>query len=278
MSLSALILDHLLAKISDMSIREIVAWTVKETLKQVAHDHQLIFKDLKTEYIDEPLTCLGTPPSSDLEDLEGAMHPRDRRSLEETEVVPEVVKAPPKPKSKAVPKVTESKPEVKAKAAPAAKSYAKMKKDDLVRECDERGLSSDGTCADLRDRLKGASHPRDQRSLEAATSGAPAAPKAVPAVKAVPEKKAKAPSKKSKSKLPKPVHSHALTEELVDGCGVCETYGNAAGEEEEDTYDEIGLTLGERLKRMLATHGGDGDDPNEDAEDYVPDEVGDDEL
>lgn len=277
MSLSALIFEHVLSNISEMTIPDIVALAVKMTLKQVAHDHHLSYSDLKTEYIDKPLTCLGTPPSSD---------------LEETEVVPE---APPKSKSKAVSKSKEpeSKPEVKAKAAPgasgaarpqaapAAKSYAKMKKDDLVSECEDRGLSSDGTCADLRERLK------------TATSGAPAvkeapAPKEPKAVKAVPgaarpqaapEKKAKAVSKKSKSKLPKPVHSHALTEEIVDGCGVCETYGNAAGEEEEDTYDEIGLTLGERLKRMLKTHGGDGDgDPNEDAEDYVPEEEGDDEL
>jgi hypothetical protein len=127
----------------------------------------------------------------------------------------------------------------------------------LVKVCEEFGISSEGTVPQLRERLKGAR--------------AGTLPEAAP-----PAPKKKAAKKKKADKKEKPVHTHTLQEEPVDGCGVCDTYGNIAGGKDDDDdfeeAEEAGLSIKERLKRLLATHGAAEDEPNdEDDPEYDPD-------
>jgi hypothetical protein len=230
-SLPAAILVQLLDKVFSVPQRDIlgeqIAFAVKQALKQVAHDYDLEYQDLKDKYLTEGVTE-GVAPSP-----------------------PKAVKKT-KPKAK-----TEAPAQIQAAAAKPALS--KMKKDDLVKECDEFGISSEGTVPQLRERLKGA---------RAGTLA--------PAPEAPPAPKKKAAKKKKSDKKEKPVHTHTLQEEPVDGCGVCETYGNIAGGKDDDDdfeeAEEAGLSIKERLKRLLATHGAAEDEPNdEDDPEYDPD-------
>ena len=230
-SLPTAILVQLLDKVFNVPQRDIlgeqIAFAEKQALKQVAHDYSLDYQVLKNKYLTEGVT-------------EG--------------VAPSPPKAS-KPKSKA--KAAESKAPAQIQAAKPALS--KMKKDDLVKECEEFGISTEGTVPQLRERLKGAR--------------AGTLPEAAPAP---PAPKKKAAKKKKADKKEKPVHTHTLQEEPVDGCGVCETYGNiAGGKDDEDDFEEAeeaGLSVRERLKRLLATHGAAEEEPNdEDDPEYDPD-------
>jgi hypothetical protein len=191
MDLASVILGHLSVRVVTMSLEEIVRYSVKETLKQVAHDcADLEYSVLKGQYA----APVGTTPPA----------PVVETARTKTPPAPVKAKAPKAVKAKAAPK--ELFPEVAPK-----KSYSKMKKDDLVKECELLGLSSDGTVPQLRARLKS---PDTQEIVVA--------------------------PKKSKSKKGKPVHTHALTEEAVDGCEVCHTYGNrVVGDDFEDEEDAI---------------------------------------
>jgi hypothetical protein len=210
MDLASVILGHLSVRVVTMSLEEIVRYSVKETLKQVAHDcADLEYSVLKGQYAAPVGTTARTPP------------------------------APVKPKAPKAPKVSRPAPKELFPEAAPKKSYSKMKKDDLVKECELLGLSSDGTVPQLRARLKS---PDTQEIVVA--------------------------PKKSKSKKGKPVHTHALTEEAVDGCEVCHTYGNrVVGDDFEDEEDiEEGRSLGERLKRLIAQNQPCSDDEEEDVE------------
>ena len=248
-SLPCAILSALGSRLSTLSIGDIVAYTVKQTLKQLSHDNKdvLVYSDLKVLYLS------------------------DSSSSEDGDVPP-----PSKPKSKVV-KIEEAVPEVKAVSKPKVdlsvppKSYSKMKKDELLGICDGLGLDRDGTVPQLRARIKG--YYEGAPSVPAAPSvpGTPApAPPSVPAAAPTDKKKGK------KKKVEKPVHGHALSEEAVEGCGVCETYGTGiaksdGGDDDDDDYsdDSGGLSLGDRLKKLLASHGGDADP---DDPDYVTEE------
>jgi len=237
MSLSGAILVQLLDKRFDVPQRDIlgaqVAYVVKQALKQVAHDYGLEYQALKDKYFTDGVTECITAPSP-----------------------PKAVKKA-APKSK--PKVPEVDPPAQIQAA-SKPALSKMKKDELVKECEEFGVSSEGTVPQLRERLKGAR----------AGTLAPAPP-APPA----PKKKATKKKKGSDKKKEKPVHTHTLQEEPVDGCGVCDTYGNIAGDQGDDDFEEeaeAGLSIKERLKRLLATHGAAEEEPNdEDDPEYDPD-------
>jgi len=226
-SLPGAILVQLLDKVFNVPQRDIlgeqIAFAVKQALKQVAHDYSLDYQDLKDKYLTEGVTE-GVAPS------------------------------PPKAVKKTKAKAADAPAQIQA-AKPA---LSKMKKDDLVKECEEFGISSEGTVPQLRERLKGA---RAGTLPEAAP--APAAPKK------------KAVKKKKSDKKEKPVHTHTLQEEPVDGCGVCDTYGNIAGGKDDDDFEEAeeaGLSIKERLKRLLATHGAAEEEPNdEDDPEYDPD-------
>jgi len=233
MSLVSAILGQLLEKVFSVPQRDIlgeqIAFAVKQALKQVAHDYDLEYQDLKDKYLTEGVEMDGT----------------------------EVAPSPPKAVKKTKPK---AKAPAQIQAAPAKPALSKMKKDDLVKECEEFGISSEGTVPQLRERLKGA--------RAGTLAPAPEAPPPAPKKKAV--------KKKKSDKKEKPVHTHTLQEEPVDGCGVCETYGNIAGGKDDDDdfeeSEEAGLSIKERLKRLLATHGAAEDEPNdEDDPEYDPD-------
>ncbi len=237
-SLPDAILEQLLDKVFNVPQRDIlgaqIAFAVKQALKQVAHDYDLEYQVLKDKYLTEGVEIAPSPPKAV------------------------------KPKSKPKAKASESKAEAPAQiqAAGTKPALSKMKKDDLVKECEEFGISTEGTVPQLRERLKGA---RAGTLAPAPEVAPPPAPK-----KAV-KKKAKKADKKEK-----PVHTHTLQEEPVDGCGVCETYGNiAGGKDDEDDFEEseeAGLSIKERLKRLLATHGAAEEEPNdEDDPEYNPD-------
>ena len=282
--LSFAILDQLSGRFLGMSISDIVAYTVKQTLKQVAHDYDLSYKELKVAYLEPGASGAARPqaasdvnirdnlpeaPEAEVE-AEPTPEPTPKpkaKSKAKAKKSPEPVKAAEKPKSKAPEPVKVKAPE----AGPVKTALSKMKKDECISECRRLGLSTDGTVPQLRERireaLKGGGAPP--------VSSGPDAPKATP-----PPKKGGG-SKKKKSKEAKPAHSHALTEEVVDGCEVCETHGNVLAEETEDEYredreDGEELTLAERLKRLLAAHGdaGEDEDIGEDGDpDYEPGEL-----
>ena len=109
---------------------------INRTLKQVAHDYDLDYKELKSKYCSkESLDEYELPEQTQVVTVD----------LEE-----EITPAP-------APKVPAPKPVVKApkaKASVAVMALSKMKKGDLVKECEERGLESDGTVAQLKERVK----------------------------------------------------------------------------------------------------------------------------
>jgi hypothetical protein len=187
---------------------------VAKILKQVANDYNLDFEEMKTRYCGKSSFELMVPTKQvevDLEDPDRfAINSKEPES--DTEIVPA-----PKPKKKAS-KPKEPK-EPKEDTSKKLMALSKMKKPDLVAECEERGLDSEGTVAQLKERVK-----------EARESEAPAAPKAAKKPAAKKEKapketkEKKAPSKK-KAAPPPPPPPEPLEEEEPDA--------ETEGEEEE---------------------------------------------
>ena len=109
---------------------------INRTLKQVAHDYELDYKSLKARYCSkESLGEYELPEQTQLVTVD--LEP-------EAEPEPEPAPAPKKVATKAP----------KAKASVAVMALSKMKKGDLVRECEERGLDSEGTVSQLKERVK----------------------------------------------------------------------------------------------------------------------------
>jgi hypothetical protein len=173
---------------------------VAKILKQVATDYNLDFEEMKTRYCGKSSFELMVPTKQVTVDLEEA----DPVSESEPEIEAEVAVSPPKPKAKKA-KAT------KAKAVTTTKLMAlsKMKKPDLVAECEERGLDSEGTVAQLKERIKEA---RDSEG-DAKPTKAKAAPKEKKAAEPK-EKKPKAASKKKAAPPPPPVEEPLEEEEI----------------------------------------------------------------
>lgn len=167
---------------------------IAKILRQVASDYNLDFDEMKSRYCGDTSFELSEPVKK-----------------------PVVLELPAKVSK---PKVDEPK---------ALQALSKMKKPDLVRECEERDLDSEGTVAQLKDRIK-----------EARTG----------TVKAPPAKSAPKP-KKEKSPPPPPPPPAPLEEE--------------PGEECEDEAEEDDLQA--RLRKILAEAEEDEfDDEGEDLE------------
>jgi len=132
---------------------------VAKILRQVASDYNLDFEEMKSRYCGKSSFETMVPTKQFQVDLE------------EPEV-PEV------PKKKKASKPKEPK-DVEVKKPMA---LSKMKKPELVAECEERGLDSEGTVAQLKERLK-----------EARDSDTPSAPKEPAKKKASTKKKAAPP-------------------------------------------------------------------------------------
>jgi len=100
---------------------------IAKILKQVAHDYKLDFEDMKSRYLSEPKTP-------------------------EAPKAPKVIEAPGAPlKAERPKKVSEPK---KASDENKPMAISKMKKPDLIAECNARGLDSEGTVAQLKERVK----------------------------------------------------------------------------------------------------------------------------
>jgi hypothetical protein len=180
---------------------------IAKILKQVASDYNLDYEEMKTRYCGEASFELSVPTKKLVVDLEVPIKVK----------VPKAVKAPKEPD--------------------APKALSKMKKPDLVRECEERDLDSEGTVAQLKDRIK------EAREAEAGVS--PAKP-----VKKAPTKKKEA--KKTKSPPPPVVLEEEPEEEEPDSPGGVRARQLRDREEEEEFEDEPEDDLQARLRKILA--------------------------
>lgn len=196
---------------------------VAKILKQVANDYNLDFEEMKTRYCGKSSFEVMVPTKELRVDLN-----------------PEPVEEVPKPKVKAVKKKDDEK---------KLTALSKMKKPDLVAECEERGLDSEGTVAQLKERVK-----------EARESESPAA--AAPKTKKPAAKKEKAPkekkAKESKKKVvpPPPPPPEPLEEEP-------ETEG------EDDEPDSPGGVRAKKLRELAAELEAEEDIEEEEEEDDV---------
>ena len=191
----------------DSLLDDRIRMVITQTLKQVAHDYSLEYKELKARYCSKESLTEFVPRSGQTVTVD-------------LEVPAEVeVEAP----AKKVPTV---------KKTGVSMALSKMKKTDLVRECEERGLDSEGTVSQLKDRVKEA---RDQEDPETK----PKETKAKPKVKA---KEPKAPkAKKVVAPPPPPV---ALEEDEDEDEAVIE-------EADDDEYADDGFGDAEKLRRIL---------------------------
>lgn len=229
----------------DERIRAVIA----RTLKQVAHDYELDYKELKSRY------C-------------------SKESLDD--YVPSAKHSAPFPVQTQIVTVdleVEAEAEVKpskAKIPSAVMALSKMKKCDLVRECEERGLDSEGTVSQLKERVKDA---RSSEHPEPVKDKKKPVPKKEPAPK---KEKKPAPKKEKKSPVKEPVAPPppvALEEEKDDDDepadteeedeDICQRADDEEFEEDED--EDNGSSMHDKLRKLLA-------EANEEEEDYDEDD------
>jgi hypothetical protein len=209
---------------------------INRTLKQVAHDYELDYKVLKARYCSkESLGEYELPGQTQLVTVD-----LEPEAEAEPEITPEPAPAP------APKKVATKAP--KAKASVAVMALSKMKKGDLVRECEERGLDSEGTVSQLKERVKEARDKEEPvpKPKEKKKAPAPSKEKA-PAKEKKKEKKEVAPA-------PPPPPPVALEEDAdEDICPRTEDAEDAEDEEWEEA--DTGASLQDRLRKILAEAG-----------------------
>jgi hypothetical protein len=236
-----------------MTIAQIIRHAVRSTLKQLTNDFEMDFADLKRTYLEDGADFYEVAAPIG---YGSSVTPVSASKVPSTAIVP-------------------------AKVSSAPTSLSKMKKEDLIRVCQDMGLDIEGTVPELRTRIK------DAGGLPTGAIGAPIvtkpkSSKSKPKVPALPAPElteesmeivpAKASTKTTKSKkkktLDKPVHTHPMGEESTE-CQVCETYGNPLVEEdpEETEYVEETKSLRERLNLLLAAEQNQDDDDDEEDED-----------
>ena len=200
---------------------------IAKILRQVASDYSLDFEEMKSRYCGKSSFETMVPTKQVQVDLE-------EPDVPEVPEVPVSKKKPSKPKPKEPKEDTSKKP----------MALSKMKKPDLVAECEERGLDSEGTVAQLKERLK-----------EARESDTPAAPKEKkPAKKkASTKKKAAPPPPPSPEPLEEeePEEEEELEEPDSPG-GVRAKMLREAKEFEEEEPEEEDGDLQARLRKILA--------------------------
>ena len=287
LTLNDAILNQLLPKLPNMTIAQIVKYTVRSTLKQMTQDYEMDYEHLKQTYLEDGADYYEVAaPVGFTTGSAGA----PLTKVTETAIVPA------------------------SKTAQAPTSLSKMKKEDLIRVCQELDLDIDGTVPELRTRIKdagglptgsassavkalpgpdkpkgsegtrgagGASKPKKPKVPALITAGELTEEPMDPKPKSSKSKTEKPKGASKSKKADKPVHSHPI-DEISPECQVCETYGNplaafgradpsgslADPEPEDDTeadYVEETKTLRERLNMLLASEAaGDGDDTEED--------------
>ena len=150
---------------------------ISKILRQVASDYNLDFEEMKARYCGESSFELSEPVKPKGPKVQG---PKPNVLEVDLEALPAPVKvpkpkAPAKPKAPKVPKVpgdTDPEPE-------KLMALSKMKKPELVAECDSRGLDSEGTVAQLKDRVKDAREAAGDGPTKGKGKTKPKAPKKV---------------------------------------------------------------------------------------------------
>ena len=214
---------------------------ISKILRQVASDYNLDFEEMKARYCGESSFELSEPVKPKVPKVQGPnVLEVDLEALPAPVKVPKP-KAPAKPKSPKVPKPKVTPDQAFSDAHVYTEpeklmALSKMKKPELVAECDSRGLDSEGTVAQLKDRVK------DAREAD------PAA-----ATKGKGKTKPKADPKPKKVSLPPPPPPVPLEEE---GDTVDEE-GDPDKEEVDPEEDEFEVEAEEddlqaRLRKILA--------------------------
>ena len=213
-------------------------------LKQVSHDYDLDYEEMKSRYCGESSFEKSVPSKKKTKklviDLEVAREP-EAPEVEAPEVeAPEVEAPEPEPVTK--------KGGGRGSSKVVLKALSKMKKPELVQECERRDLDSEGTVAQLKERVK------DAREAE----GTAPVPKPAKKTKEVSPPKEVAPAKKKapvsppKEVAPVPV----LLEEEEDVEWEDASPPKESAFEEEDIEEDLEA----RLRKILA----DAEDEDED--------------
>ena len=151
---------------------------IAKIIKQIASDYNLDFEEMKSRYCGDTSFELSIS-TKELKknqltvDLEAPAPIKAVKIPKPT--APKAVDPDAPPKAPTVPKPTKVPDEPKG---PAPMALSKMKKPDLVAECEERGLDSEGTVAQLKERVKDARAASGEKK--------PARKKAEPKPKAAP--------------------------------------------------------------------------------------------
>ena len=227
---------------------------IAKILKQVASDYDLDFEEMKTRYCGKSSFELMVPTKQVQVDLEA---PEPVVSEPEVESEPEIEVAPKPKKKAATKKKAEKVNEPKEDTSKKLMALSKMKKPELVAECEERDIDSEGTVAQLKERLK------EAREIEGAVPKKKAPAKKAEKAKEPkePKEKKKAPSKKKAEKAPPPppepleeeVETEAEDEEPESPGGIrAKMLKEAKNFEEEEPEEEEEEDLQERLRKILA--------------------------
>ena len=206
---------------------------ISKILRQVASDYNLDFDEMKSRYCGESSFELSAPVKPKVQ---------GPNVLEvDLEALPVPVKVP-KPKAPAKPKAPKvPKPKFTGDTEPVEPeklmALSKMKKPELVAECDSRGLDSEGTVAQLKDRVK------DAREADPAAT-----------TKGKGKTKPKADPKPKKVSLPPPPPPVPREEEDPD---IVDEEGDPDKEEVDPEEDEFEVEAEEddlqaRLRKILA--------------------------
>jgi len=209
---------------------------ITQTLKQVAYDYSLNYKELKTRY------CTVTPPAPPPSPVAPPAQPPAKPPV----APPTPPQVPPTPPVPQVPSAAAGPPVAPESQLP----MSKMKKRDLEIECERRGLCPDGTISELKERVKHA------RLLEK------------PAKKARKPKDPNAPKKERKKKEVSPSPPAASSASAAPAAPVKASRPLEIEDDEEDNLDDAdefekefdeeddqGETMQSRIRRLLAAHG-----------------------
>ena len=215
---------------------------ISKILRQVASDYNLDFEEMKARYCGESSFELSEPVKPKVQVPKPNVLEVDLEALPAPVKVPKP-KAPAKPKAPKVPKPKVTPDQAFSDAHVYTEpeklmALSKMKKPELVAECDSRGLDSEGTVAQLKDRVK------DAREADPAAT-----------TKGKGKTKPKADPKPKKVSLPPPPPPVPLEEEDTD---TVDEEGDPDKEEEGDPEeDEFEVEAEEddlqaRLRKILA--------------------------
>lgn len=205
-------------------VEEKVKGIINKTLKQVSHDYNLDYKELKSRYCDPSSFEMSVPTPKKVS-----------KKVVEIEIIPVE-----KPVSKKL-IIDLAEPSAPVTNFVATMAISKMKKPDLVTECDMRGIDSEGTVTQLKERIKLARE-SDTPKAKAKAAPKPRVPKVVK-------------DKKKEVLPPPPPVSTPLEEENDDEkeeeCGECIHKTCIIEDEmefEEETEEE---ELQTRLRKIL---------------------------